>query len=79
MERGHFPDNALFGNFIAKSVNELVNKPLYHKNPVEQLLDTYYAEYLPKGFINFTLDKNEENDDEIVVKIPKKDTVEDNE
>ena len=61
MERGHFPDSELFGNFISKSINELVNKPINRKNPIEQLLDTYYAEYLPKGFIQYTLDASSKN------------------
>ena len=53
MERGDFPENEEFGNVVSKSINELINKPIDKKNQIEQLLDTFYIEYLPKGFIQY--------------------------
>ena len=59
MERSDFPESEDFTNVISNSIDQLINKPIDSKNPIEERLDAMYIEYLPKGFIQYNLNTTE--------------------
>jgi hypothetical protein len=51
LERGVFPPEISLKSAITKSVDELVHKPWAEKTEIEALMDHYYLDNLPQGFL----------------------------
>ncbi len=51
LERGVFPPQISLKNVIKKSVDELLNKPWAEKTEIETMMDQYYLDSLPQGFL----------------------------
>jgi hypothetical protein len=51
LERGVFPPHISLKSAIKKSVDELVHKPWAEKTEIEALMDQYYLDSLPQGFL----------------------------
>jgi hypothetical protein len=51
LERGVFPPHISLKSAITKSVDELVHKPWAEKTEIEALMDQYYLDSLPQGFL----------------------------
>ena len=62
LERGIFPKHADLKEVIVNSVFELTNKPWDKKNFFEKRLDELFIEYLPKNFIQFDVEKENQDD-----------------
>jgi hypothetical protein len=51
LERGVFPPKISLKSAITKSVDELIHKPWAEKTEIEALMDQYYLDNLPPGFL----------------------------
>jgi hypothetical protein len=51
LERGVFPPEISLKSAITKSLDELVHKPWAEKTEIEALMDQYYLDNMPQGFL----------------------------